>query len=208
MYYMKSGYRPSFKRLFLLYTNGKSMMEIASILRCSVYTIVYWMNKYDIQRRTRSDAAYVRANPRGDPFTIKMKRTGKEQLLFGLGLGIYWGEGNKVTTHTLRVANTDASMIKVFVRFLKIICGLPGDKIHYSIVTFNDADPAEVRRYWAKQLEISRDKFGTIVTIPPQGKGKYRKKSRFGVCTVTVGNIKLKRWIMGELEKIKTAWIV
>jgi hypothetical protein len=205
---MNCSFRPSKKYLTLLYSKGKSMTEIASNMKCSVHKIVYWMKKYSIMRRSRSDAAYVKANPHGDPFTIKTERTKKEEILYGLGLGIYWGEGNKVTPQAVRVTNTDTVMIKVFIHFLRSICQVSQEKIHYSIVTFNDTDPNTASRYWAKQLKISRSKFGTIVSIPPQGKGTYRKKSQYGVCTVTVGNIKLKSWIMSELEKMKTAWIV
>jgi len=44
-----------------------------------------------------------------------------------------------------------------------------------------------------------KEKFGKIVQIPTQGKGTYKKKSRFGVCTITVGNVKLKNWILNEI---------
>jgi hypothetical protein len=208
MQYMDIPFRLSKKRLALLYAQGKSMAEIASTMKCSVHKIVYWMGKYGITRRNRSDAAYLKANPYGDPFTIKTKRTKEEEALYGLALGIYWGEGNKATPHAVRVTNTDVAIIKVFVCFLRSICQVHREKIHYSIVTFNDIDPDKASRYWARQLKISRSKFGTIVSIPQQGKGTYRKKSRYGVCTVTVGNIKLKSWIMSELEKMKNAWVV
>ncbi len=46
------------------------------------------------------------------------------------------------------------------------------------------------------------EKFGKIVQIPPQGKGTYRNKSAYGVCSLSVGNIKLKRWILQELHSI------
>lgn len=186
-----------------LYDSGKSMMEISLLMNCSVHKVVYWLEKIGVKRRTRSDALYLKLNPDGDPFTIKTQLTNEELLLFGLGLGIYWGEGEKVSKGAVRVTNTDPKIIKVFKQFLLQICQLRPEKISYGIISFNDIDPKEVAKYWAKQLETSESKFGKIVTIPSQGKGTYKKKSQFGVCILIVSNIKLKDWIMSQLRDIK-----
>jgi hypothetical protein len=58
-----------------------------------------------------------------------------------------------------------------------------------------------VRSHWANILVVPEGKFGTIVQVPKQGKGTYKKKSQYGVCTITVSNIKLKRWLMDEIKK-------
>ena len=187
-----------------LYSQGKSMMEIAELSSCSIHKVVYWMEKYGINRRNRSEATYVKLNPGGDPFHIKQNLTYEESFLLGLGLGIYWGEGNKVTPNSVRVTNTDPAVIKTFIRFLLEICGLTKTKLRYNIICFNDTDPDIARNYWASELEISGDKFGKITQIPKQGKGTYKRKSQFGVCTVLVGNIKLKRWIMQQLDWLKS----
>lgn len=194
--------------LKISYESGKSMRDISRQLDCSVHKVVYWMDKYAIKRRTRSEATYIKANPGGDPFKIKTKLSPEEKILFGLGLGIYWGEGNKVTPHAVSVGNTDPGIIKVFIRFLKTVCNVRENKIKYSLVCFNDSDPRQVSNYWSKQLNIKLHQFGKVVQIPPQGKGTYKKKSRYGVCTVGVNNIKLKSWIMSEIDKTSNAWIV
>lgn len=189
-------------KLANLYHNGKSMAEMSEILNCSIHKIVYWMDKYKIKRRTRSEAAYIKSNPTGDPFKIKKNLSSGEFFLLGLGLGIYWGEGTKVTPHSLRVTNTNPEMIKVFRKFLLEICGLRKDKITYSIVCFNDTTPNTAKIYWAKELMISPEKFGKITQIPKQGKGTYKKKSQFGVCTIQASNIKLKTWLMQQLDHL------
>jgi len=190
------------KTLNKIYLQGNSMAEIANKYNCSINRIVYWMNKYNIKRRSNSDAAYIKQNPNGDPFKIKNNLNLKEQQLFGLGIGIYWGEGDKTNPHSSRVANTDPRLIKVFIRFLKKICQLENRKIRYSIVCFNDSNTDECKSYWAKQLGISTNKFGKIVQIPSQGKGTYKRKSKYGVCTVSATNVKLKKWIMKQIYMI------
>ena len=196
------------QKLQKLYGCGKSMMEISIILGCSAHKVVYWMSQHGIKRRTRSKATYLKQNPRGDPFKIKDNLSPNEKLLYGLGVGIYWGEGNKSSRHTLAVANTDANLLKVFIRFLLEVCQLKTNKLRYSIVCFNDANPKQSKMYWSKALKISPEKFGKIVQIPPQGKGTYKRKSKFGVCTVAASNIKLKAWMMKQINNASNAWIV
>lgn len=48
--------------------DGQSMQEIANILNCSVHKVAYWMNQHNINRRSISDAVYMKLNPDGDPF--------------------------------------------------------------------------------------------------------------------------------------------
>lgn len=161
------------------------------------------MTKYGITRRTWSEAVYLKLNPDGDPFKIIKTFSPENMFLYGLGLGIYWGEGEKVSAHRVRVANTDPSLLRIYIKFLQEVCQLKKSRIYYSIICFNDSSPEEAKKYWAKELNIDVGKFGKIVQIPPQGKGTYKRKSQYGVCTITVGSTKLKSWIWDELEKLK-----
>lgn len=160
------------------------------------------MKKFAIEKRSLSQAIYLKANPNGDPFNILEIMTPDQMLLFGLGLGIYWGEGDKTTAYGLRVANTDPNLLIAFRRFLIEICRLDPEKIHYSVICFNDTKPQVALNYWSEKLEIFPSKFGKIVQIPPQGKGTYKNKSSLGICTLTASNIKLKAWIMNEIKKL------
>lgn len=187
--------------LIKLYSKGMSLTGISNHLHCSIHKVTYWMRKYGIPRRSRSDAVYIQANPQGNPFHIHYPQTPSKYVLYGLGLGIYWGEGTKGINYPVRVTNSDPCIIRTFRMFLLSICHVDLTRIRYSIVAFNDSNIHTVQSYWSKQLKISPDKFGKIVQIPTQGKGTYRKKSQFGVCSITVGNTKLKIWIMDELKK-------
>jgi len=181
------------------------MAEIAKMHNCSVHKVEYWMDKYGIKRRSRSEATYVKRNPKGDPFRVKGHLTAHEKFLLGLGVGIYWGEGEKVTRSQIRVSNTDPRVLKAFIMFLRKICQLQKRKITYSIVCFNDTKPNTARNFWARELKISPEKFGKITQIPPQGKGTYKKKSKFGVCSAQASNLKLKSWLMNEIASVSFA---
>lgn len=188
------------EEISMLYLRGLSVSQIAAKLHCSAHKVTYWMHKIGMKSRSRSDAMYVRLNPDGDPFCIREIKTLEDAKLFGLGIGIYWGEGNKTSKHAVRVTNTDPQILLNFIHFLEVICGVRKQKISFSIVCFNDSDVAKVKNYWSKVFSVSGEKFGKIVQIPPQGKGTYKHKSINGVCTVSVHNIKLKKWIVETLR--------
>ena len=189
--------------LELLYNGRKlSLTSIAKHLGISVHKVTYWMQKYGISRRSHSESAYLQANPDGDPFYINDPITLTDAYIKGIAIGIYMGEGNKVAP-AVRVTNTDPMIIRIFRKFLLENCGLKQTKIHYSLICFQDSNLVTVRRYWSEQLEVKDTLFGKITQIPPQGKGTYRKKSLFGVCTLHVSNVKLKSWIMKEIKELK-----
>lgn len=66
------------------------MMEIADLLGFSLHKVAYWMNVYQIPRRSISEAIYVKRYPNGDPFCVRPILTQADAELLGLGLGLCW----------------------------------------------------------------------------------------------------------------------
>jgi len=161
------------------------------------------MGKHNLKRRSRSEALYLKNNPDGDPFKIKNVEVDNDSFLLGLGLGLYWGEGNKVNKHSIRVGTSDADMIITFRKFMKEICGVKDSKFRYSLICFKDRSGVESKKYWSKKLSLPEKIFGKVTIIPSMGKGTYRKISNYGVCTIYVNNIKLKGWMMDQIESLK-----
>ena len=52
------------QKLEKLYRSNFSMMEIAEKTHLSYHQVVYWMKNYNISRRTRSEANYLKYNPK------------------------------------------------------------------------------------------------------------------------------------------------
>lgn len=191
-----------------LYNKGNSLQDIALLKKCSVHKIRYWINKYNIKKRSRSEALYLKYNPNGNPYiTPPIPLLNNPDFLFGLSLGLYWGEGNKTTPYAIRITNTDPGVILIFRKFLLENCHIPDEKIKYSVVAFQDRKEQAIRDYWSKTLQVHKNKFGKIVRISQRGKGTYKRKSDFGVCTLTVCNVKLKSWFTETLQTMK-AWVV
>lgn len=173
--------------------NGLSMQQVASQLGCSVNKVVYWMDTYDMKRRSVSDAIYQMNNPTGDPFAIKKISTLEDAYLFGLGIGIYWGEGNKRNKHSVRLGNTDPGLVTAFIRFLIDICGIRPEKLRFGLQIFSDMDPEEAIAFWTEHTGYSREQFHkTTIVTPARSIGTYREKTKHGVLTVHFHNYKLR----------------
>jgi len=192
------------KNLKNLYLKKRfSSPEIAKLLKCSEHKVNYWLNKYKIPKRTISEAIYAKCNPNGDPFRIKSKLNKKEVRLKGVGLGIYWGEGDKSSNNTsVRISNTDPFLIKKFREFLKKIYRVKKEKFKYGLILFNDVDKGTAVKFWKGHLNIKRKQLGKITIIPPQGKGTYKNKNKYGVLTLIVSCKKLKEQILKDIKNL------
>ncbi len=176
-----------------LYINQKlSVTEISKLMICSIHKVNYWMDKYGIKRRSISEAIYQKNNPNGDPFKIKTITTVQDAELLGIGIGLYWGEGNKLSKHSVRLGNTDPGIIKTFIKFLVEICGINTGKLRYSLQIFSDVDPQQALDYWKSKLKVDESQFTKVIVTPARGVGTYRNKNMNGVLTVNFHNYKLR----------------
>lgn len=179
----------------------QSMQGIAGILGCSLHKIAYWMDKYKIDRRSRSEAMYVVHNSEGDPFKFKEPRTVDEAKLFGLGLGLYWGEGTRANKTSIRLGNTDPALIKKFIEFLLKIYGIKKSDLKFALQIFSDMNPESAVDFWVKELKINRTQFNKVIVTKSGSLGTYRRKSEFGVLTVMYHNRELRDLIIDTLPR-------
>lgn len=188
------------EKLFDLYTKKKrSMQEIADIFGCSLHKVSYWMNKHDIKIRTISNAVYLKNNPEGDPFKIKIPRNIEEAKLFGLGLGLYWGEGTKADKSSVRLGNTDPKLIKKFIEFLDKGFSVKKEDLKFGLQLFSDMDQNKALDFWLKWLNINLSQFYKVTVTKSRSLGTYRKKSQYGVVTVYYHNKRLRDIIVNML---------
>lgn len=171
-----------------------SVKEISLLKKCSTNKINYWIGKFQIPIRSRSEALYAKYNPNGDPFNLKKIKSNDAYLLLGLGLGLWWGEGNKMDKSAIRLGNSDPKLIRVFIKFLIEIFGIEISKVRLGLQVFDDQDVEKVKQEWLYHLNLQDEAFfPTVVISPKRGKGTYRKINKFGVVTVYFSNIKLRK---------------
>ena len=181
---------------------GFSSAKIAEGFDCSIGKINYWLIRYGIQKRSISEAIYKLKNPSGDPFSFRPPQATEEVVLFGLGLGLYWGEGAKRGNGGVRLTNTDPSLVRTFIKFLEKFFAVPKYKLKFSIQIFNDLSEDIALNFWTKQLGVKRNQFYKTIVSEVRGNGTYKHKSEYGVIILYFNNIKFKRLICSLIDKI------
>jgi len=185
------------------YTQDKlSSFEVSQKLGCSVGQVNYWLSHYGIPKRSISDSIYNKRNPKGDPFSVRQLKTIEDGILYGLGLGLYWGEGNKRNTNSLRLANTDFRLIKKYIEFLKDAYQIEEKKLKFGLQVFGDIDGKEALNFWIKSLGVQRKQFQKTVYLPRRGMGTYKHRAENGVLIVYFNNKKLRDLICQAIEKL------
>jgi len=176
-----------------LYIDEKlSMMEISAILQCSHNQVVYWMHKYKIDRRSISDAIYQQHNPNGNPYSLQPIDTIERAKLYGLGIGLYWGEGNKANRYAIRLGNTDAELIKLFMKFLIEIFCVKREDMRFQLQIFTDIDTESALDYWTRVLSVNKSQFYKVHVTISSSIGTYKNKSKYGIITVYYHNKHLR----------------
>ena len=192
------------EKLLDFYNNKKySAKTIAAIYKCSESNINYWLHKYRIKKRSVSEAIYVKKNPTGDPFLFKKPKNLKEATLFGLGLGLYWGEGNKKNKYGIRVGNVDPHLILKFMEFLEKIYGVKRKKFRFGLQVFSDMNSHKALTFWHRYLKVPRGQFQKVIITKEGGIGTYKNKTKHGVLTVQVYNKKLRDIIVNKIENLR-----
>jgi len=191
------------KILVDLYVKQKrSAKEISKILNCSENKVNYWLLKYAIEKRSISEAVYAKCNPNGDPFKFVPPKTPEDFRLFGLGVGLYWGEGTKADKNQVRLGNSDPKLILAFMKFLRRFFSIEKSEFKFHLHTFSDIDTEEAVCFWKKELGIARAQFYKP-TVTQSGKlGTCRKKSKYGVITVHFSNTKLRDIMVGLIDSV------
>ncbi|MBI4354815.1 MAG: hypothetical protein HY597_00005 [Candidatus Omnitrophica bacterium] len=178
---------------------GLSMMEISQALQATHATILYWMKKHKIPRRTWSESMYVKLNPDGDPFTIPRHLSARQRELLVAGILLYWAEGSK-KREALQLVNLDARMLQLFLKFLRNVCHVDERRVGVYVRVYKQFPVSAARTYWSKALQLPKSR--VFVAPHTDQRSKASKQwSRYGIATLEFHNTKLKRWLDNAIEE-------
>jgi hypothetical protein len=182
---------------------GLSMQSMATKLGCSLHKVQYWMGKHAIPSRSIGEAIYRKHNPSGDPFVFLPPLTIEDYKLFGMGLGLYWGEGTKSNKTSVRLGNGDPALLCVFMEFLMRFYRVKKSDFRFGLQIFSDLAPKKALDFWRKSLKVRQQQFHHTIVITRSGSlGTYRKKSQYGVVTVHYHNKKLRDMLNAHLAAV------
>ncbi|MDP3957773.1 MAG: hypothetical protein Q8Q10_04735 [bacterium] len=182
-----------------------SMAQVGAKFNVSPSAVVYYLNKNKVSRRSRSDAItqlYITKFHK-KPVIIKGIFSKKEEALRLAGVMLYWAEGCKGWS-TVKFVNSDPSMIKLFLSFLRKICGIWEDRLKLLIHMYPDHNENELIDFWSRVTKVPRQNFYKSF-IHSKKKGTYKKKSLYGTLCINYSDKKLltriNSWIGEYKEK-------
>jgi hypothetical protein len=137
----------------------------------------------------------------------KIKKIDKKDLLL-IATALYWAEGNIKNKNRFQFGNSNPSMIKLMMRFLREVCNIPEERIKARAHIYPGMNYSKVISFWSKITKLPKENF-----YPPQiqvskaSKGKRAKNTLpCGTLHLTVSSTelacKVKGWIQGICENV------
>jgi hypothetical protein len=164
------------RKVIELRKSGKSYSEIRKIVNVSKSSLSLWLKDviltdeqvYGLKmKKVRAVERYkksmsIRSEKRRNKCYKKQKRkwlplSNREEFLAGLFL--YWGEGNKASTSSINVSNTDPQVIKFGYYWMKSCLKIPEDKIFIMLHLYTDMDIEKETNYWSREIGMKRSQF-------------------------------------------------
>ena len=203
---------------------GKSYSEILKKILVSKSTVSLWLRDIELTRKQkeilfkgRQKSRYAGAKARQKKLIEKTKyiiEEAKKEIkrnyknpLFLSGLMLYWAEGDKSDIgEAVKFSNSDPFLIKLMMKWFKIFCKVPKDKIRIALHIHTLHCRPQIERYWAKIINIPLKQFHKT-QIKPTSLRQRRNPLYDGTCVIRINNKnlfrKIKGWKLGIIERFK-----
>ncbi|MEA3450168.1 MAG: hypothetical protein U9Q85_04340 [Patescibacteria group bacterium] len=173
------------------YKQGYSVKDIAKIIDASNNATYYFFRKYNIERRNRIEARNLAYDRQDATFKLKKSLSNYEKELKIAGIMLYWGEGSKWDGEKIiDFANSDLGIIKVFLKFLRIVCGVKESKLRVYLYCYSNQKPVNLVDYWSKEIKISKKQFTKPYVRKDFNKNKVGKM-KYGLIHIRYADRKL-----------------
>ena len=224
MVYLKENYEKAIK----LRKKGLSYSEILKSIPVAKSTLALWLHSVGLSKKQKQRltdkklASALRGAARKKEIRIQktqsifqeaakdIKNISKKEL-FLIGVALYWAEGSKEKEYRpgsgIQFSNSDANMIKLFLKWIFEICKIPKEKIYFEIYIHETkkSDVKIVRDYWSRITEFPVE-FLNRVYFKKNKINTKRKNigdSYFGVLRIKINaSSKLNRKIAGWIQAI------
>jgi len=170
--------------------------QVAKRLGVSFWSLYGFMDKNNIQRRLPAEANYV-VNKDKPQFKIKENLSFLDEKLKVAGIMLYWAEGT-LRGQTVDFVNSNPDMVRIFLKFLKQICGIDDRRLRLYLYTYPYLDLEKTKNYWKNVTGIPLSQF----TKPYVRKGNLnlsKRKLPYGLVHIRYNDKKLllaiKSWI-------------
>lgn len=134
----------------------------------------------------------------------QVKLLSKRDLML-VGSALYWAEGYKIEKQKyplISFANSDYTMVILFMRFLREVMGIQDKELNLTIRIYSGMDKEKVVKFWSEIINVPVEKFRVGYQVSRASKGKRPFNALpFGTIRVLVcgrkNAFKIKGWIDG-----------
>ncbi|HQO38464.1 MAG TPA: hypothetical protein PK107_06570 [Candidatus Omnitrophota bacterium] len=187
----------SIEKIRKLYKSERlSINDISNRLGISFWNTYSLMNEYGINRRNPSMAGFA-ANRNKPQYKIKRSLTNRDKQLKIAGIMLYWAEGT-FNGNTVDFTNSNAEMIKIFLKFLRKICGINEERLRVYLYAYEHQNISELQDYWHTVTNIKLSQF-TKPFIRKNNLNVTKRKLPYGLVHIRYNDKKLlgslKSWI-------------
>lgn len=207
------------RRAWELRKEGRSYNSIRKELNVSKSTLSYWFQYLDWSKEIRNKNAKETEKISTDRIILmnearrkqssqkheEMKKEAAEEFekyknspVFIGGLMLYLGEGNKsMNDGHIKICNTDPFVLKIFMKFLIMFCGINVEKMRFWLLCYPDNDIEKCLNWWSESIKLNRNQFYKTQVI--QGRHK-EKKLLYGVGNIMITSAFLKTKVLKWIE--------
>lgn len=187
-----------------LYQTGSTMKQIAEKFGYSINHVYYFMRKHKIARRDLKTSAYVRFTNKASSFKVNTNLTPEQEKLKLLGTSLYWAEGYKTDKSAgIDFANSDTTMVLIFLRFLREICQVDESRIRVLLYTHEGHRVGYQVRYWSSLLSIPIENFSKPYIAKSSMGVEKKSKMPYGLVHLRYADKKLLWLVLEWIEELK-----
>jgi hypothetical protein len=214
---MKTNEREEARRLRRL---GWSVREIERHLKVSRSSVSLWVRDVpltdaqiaELHRRSATSPGQLAGSAANAALALTRRRAYQSQgrslassaeLLHVIGCMLYWAEGDK-TRGSVRLANSDPALLRVFCRFLRECCGAPIERLSITCNLFADhvGRQREIEDFWLTTLDLPRTclRRSLVNVYSKYSQKKRRNKLPYGTCKIVYHDTRTMQSIYGAIQ--------
>ncbi|MBL7150135.1 MAG: hypothetical protein ISS84_00685 [Candidatus Pacebacteria bacterium] len=151
----------------LYYKKKLSAREVGKVLGRSINSIYGFMKRHNLPRRASAETNNIRYERQAPSYNLKQNLTSGEEKLKIAGIMLYWAEGSKAQKvlgtnrkrHVIDLANSNPKMIKLFLKFLRRICGVDEQRLRVNLYCYANQNVDSLKKYWCGATGIPLKQF-------------------------------------------------
>ena len=121
-----------------------------------------------------------------------------------VGSMLYRAEGTR-TGHVVDFTNSDPVLVKVFMAFLRRVCGVAETRLRALLYCYADQDVQELKRFWSNVTGIPVEQF-TKPFVRALTANVSHRKMRWGLVHVRYADTRLLQLILKWSEESARVW--